>query len=137
MSRVWTGGYGTVRMPKLSSHCGSFGKRSHQDTLEAPASCAGATGPQSAAVDVKSTVDGVELRSSGGMEHGEGLEKPGVTAEEEDIKELCVTAHGEGMERPYVTVEGEEGKELCVTARGEEIKMPCATNQETKRRSLA
>ena len=61
-----------IKTDKRCQGCGQEGVvlLECQDALEAPVTCAGATGPQSAAVDVKSTVDGVELRSSEGMEDG-------------------------------------------------------------------
>ena len=46
--------------------------RNKPDELEAPAHCTGATGAQSAEVEVKMKIDGVQLGSSGLRDRTEG-----------------------------------------------------------------
>ena len=86
-------------MSKLHPHYLSFGKRGHQDAVEAHASYAEAFGARSTEVKDKVDVEEVELRSSGG---------------ESQVVKPCVTVSRNS--EPWVTARVESKSEPCVTA---------------------
>ena len=112
MPGLWKGVSDTEGMPKLCPHHCSIGKRPSQDALEAPASCAGVTGAQSAEGQLVVETDKLESWSSG------KVNKVAVPSSSEP----CVTARVEYEKKPGVTV----SSELCVTARVECERKPGA-----------